>query len=246
VATAKRARSGGVSARNERALRQSIIDACRQMNALGINQGTSGNISVRWRDGLLITPSGLSYERMRPEDIVPIELDGSYEHALKPSSEWRFHCEIMKARADICAIVHAHPIYATAFAICREEIPAVHYMIAAAGGPTIRCGGYASYGTAELSAIALAALEGRNACLLANHGLIATGADLDKAMWLAVEVETLCKQYAAALQIGTPHVLSDEEIARTLEKFRDYGSRAIAPAAAQPGVPGRQGSRAPR
>jgi L-fuculose-phosphate aldolase len=235
-----------VSAPDEGALRPSIVDACRQMNALGINQGTSGNISVRWRDGLLITPSGLPYERMTPKDIVPMKLDGSYEHALNPSSEWRFHCDIMKARDDIGAIVHAHPIYATAFAICRKEIPAVHYMIAAAGGPTIRCGGYASYGTAELSDIAVAALEGRNACLLANHGMIATGADLDKAMWLAVEVETLCRQYAAALQIGTPHILSDDEIARTVEKFRDYGRRATAQDGSQPAGPEQRGSRAPR
>jgi L-fuculose-phosphate aldolase len=235
-----------VSAPDEGAVRHSIVDACRQMNALGINQGTSGNISVRWRDGLLITPSGLPYERMTRADIVPMNLDGSYEHTRKPSSEWRFHCDIMKARADIGAIVHAHPIYATAFAICRKDIPAVHYMIAAAGGPTIRCGGYASYGTAELSDIALAALEGRNACLLANHGMIATGSDLEKAMWLAVEVETLCRQYAAALQIGTPHILSDEEIARTVKKFRGYGPRAIAPAAAQPAAPERPNSRRPR
>jgi len=212
-----------VSARDEFAIRQSIVDACRQMTTLGINQGTSGNISVRWGDGLLITPSGLTYERMKAVDIVPMKLDGSYEHRLKPSSEWRFHCDIMKARADVGAIVHAHPIYATAFAICRKEIPAVHYMIAAAGGPTIRCGGYASYGTTELSEIAVAALEGRAACLLANHGMIVVGSDLDKAMWLAIEVETLCKQYAAALQIGKPHVLPDDEIMRTVEKFRDYG-----------------------
>jgi L-fuculose-phosphate aldolase len=212
-----------MSESDEAAIRQSIVDACRRMNVLGINQGTSGNISVRWRDGLLITPSGLPYERMTRADIVPMQFDGSYEHTLKPSSEWRFHCDIMNARKEIGAIVHAHPIYATAFAICRKEIPAVHYIIAAAGGPTIRCGGYASYGTPELSEIAVAALEGRNACLLANHGMIASGADLDRAMWLAVEVETLCKQYAAALQIGKPHVLSDDEIARTVEKFRTYG-----------------------
>jgi L-fuculose-phosphate aldolase len=231
---------------DELAIRQSIIAACRQMNALGINHGTSGNISVRCSEGLLITPSGLSYERMTHEDIVPMQIDGSCEHRLQPSSEWRFHCDIMKARADVGAIVHAHPIYATAFGICRKEIPAVHYMIAASGGPTIRCGPYASYGTAELSEIAVAALEGRNACLLANHGMIATGPDLEKAMWLALEVETLCKQYAAALAIGTPHVLSDDEIARTVEKFRNYGPRVAAPALSPPAVPARQGSRAPR
>jgi L-fuculose-phosphate aldolase len=183
---------------------------------------------------------------MTRSDIVPMQLDGSCQHPLKPSSEWRFHCDIMKARADVGAIVHAHPMYATAFAICRKEIPAVHYMIAAAGGPTIRCGGYASYGSAELSAIALAALERRNACLLANHGMIATGPDLDRAMWLAVEVETLCKQYAAALQIGTPHILPDDEIARTVEKFRGYGPRAIPPDASPPAVRARPDSRAPR
>jgi L-fuculose-phosphate aldolase len=216
-----------VSARDEYAIRQSIVEACRQMTTLGINQGTSGNIAVRWGDGLLITPSGLPYARMKADDIVPMKFDGLHEHRLKPSSEWRFHCDIMKTRADVGAIVHAHPIYATAFAICREDIPAVHYMIAAAGGPTIRCGGYASYGTAELSAIALAALEGRNACLLANHGMIAVGADLDRAMWLAIEVETLCKQYAAALQIGKPHVLPDDEIALTVEKFKSYGPQEM-------------------
>jgi L-fuculose-phosphate aldolase len=212
-----------VSAGNEFAIRRSIIDACRQMNALGINQGTSGNISVRWNGGLLITPSGLPYERMKPEDIVPMQLDGAYDHRLKPSSEWRFHCAIMQARPDVGAIVHAHPIYATAFAICRRQIPAIHYMIAAVGGPTIRCGDYASYGSAELSEIALAALEGRKACLLANHGMIAVGPDLDKATWLALEVETLCKQYATALQIGAPQILSDDEIALTVEKFKTYG-----------------------
>ncbi len=214
-------------AHDEVAIRRSIVEACREMNALGINQGTSGNISVRWREGLLITPSGMPYERMSTEDIVPMRLDGACEHRLKPSSEWRFHCDIMTARADVGAIVHTHPIYATAFAICRKDIPAVHYMIAAAGGPTIRCGGYASYGTAELSAITLAALEGRNACLLANHGMIATGPDLAKAMWLALEVETLCKQYAAALQIGTPHVLPNDEITRTVERFKTYGRQEI-------------------
>jgi L-fuculose-phosphate aldolase len=228
------------------AIRQLIVAACRQMNALGINQGTSGNISVRWRDRLLITPSGIPYERMTNEDIVPITLDGSYEHRLQPSSEWRFHCDIMKARADVGGIVHAHPIYATAFAICRKEIPAVHYMIAAVGGPTIRCGAYASYGTAELSEIAVAALEGRNACLLANHGMIATGPDLEKAMWLAVEVETLCKQYAAALKIGTPHILPDDEIGRTVEKFSRYGRHDTPPDGSPPAAPERRGSRAPQ
>lgn len=207
------------------AVRQSIVEACRSMNALGINQGTSGNISVRWKDGLLITPSGLPYEEMAPQDVVFLKMDGSYDHDLIPSSEWHFHRDIMRAREEVGAIVHAHPPYCTAFAMCGKDIPAVHYMIAAAGGPTIRCGRYETFGTPELSAAALEALQERTCCLLANHGMIATAADLSRALWLAVELETLCRQYAIALQIGKPRVLSDAEIARNIEKFREYGPR---------------------
>jgi L-fuculose-phosphate aldolase len=211
----------------ECAARQSIVDACMSMHRLGINQGTAGNISLRWRGGLLMTPSGLPYEDMRADDIVFMTIDGGFEHHLKPSSEWRFHRDILQARTDVDAVVHAHPIYATAFAMCQREIPAVHYMIAAAGGPTIRCASYASFGTEELSQAALKALVDRNCCLLANHGMIATGATLAKAMWLAVELETLCHQYAVALQIGAPKFLSDAEIALNVEKFKTYGLNAL-------------------
>ncbi|MCX8253298.1 L-fuculose-1-phosphate aldolase [Beijerinckiaceae bacterium RH AL1] len=214
-----------MSGHKEFTVRQSIVDAARQMNALGINQGTSGNISVRWEDGLLLTPSGVPYDQMNADDIVHLKMSGDCDHPLKPSSEWRFHRDIMKSREDVNAIVHAHPTYCTAFAMCRKELPAVHYMIAAAGGATIRCGDYATFGTEELSQHAIAALKDRMCCLLANHGMIATGTDLGKAMWLAVELETLCRQYAVALQIGDPVVLPDDEIARTIEKFKDYGPR---------------------
>ncbi len=214
-----------MSRHKEFTVRQSIVDAARQMNALGINQGTSGNISVRWEDGLLLTPSGVPYDQMNADDIVHLKMSGDCDHPLKPSSEWRFHRDIMKSREDVNAIVHAHPTYCTAFAMCRKELPAVHYMIAAAGGATIRCGDYATFGTEELSQHAIAALKDRMCCLLANHGMIATGTDLGKAMWLAVELETLCRQYAVALQIGDPVVLPDDEIARTIEKFKDYGPR---------------------
>lgn len=207
-------------------VRQSIVEAARSLDALGLTQGTSGNIALRWEDGLLITPSGLPYARMSPDDIVFMRLDGSFEHPLKPSSEWRFHRDILARRPEVNAVVHAHPVYCTAFAMCRREIPAVHYMIAAAGGPTVRCAPYATFGTEELSAHALAALEDRTCCLLANHGMIATGPDLEKALWLAVELETLCRQYAVALQVGTPVVLPDDEIARNVEKFRSYGLKA--------------------
>ncbi len=209
----------------EFAVRQSIIDACLAMNRQGLNQGTAGNISVRWKNGLLVTPSGLPYEELNADDIVFMKMDGSYDHELIASSEWRFHRDILAERPEMNAVVHAHPIYCTAFAICGMEIPAAHYMIAAAGGPTIRVARYESYGTPELSVAVLEALAGRSCALLGNHGMIATGADLAQAMWRAVEVEALAKQYAVALQIGTPRLLADDEIARTVERFKDYGLR---------------------
>ncbi len=205
-----------------------IIATCRQMQAAGINQGTSGNVSVRHGDGLLITPSGVPYDRLEPADIVFVGMDGHAEGDLAPSSEWRFHRDILAAREDIQAIVHAHPIYATSLAIRRQDIPAVHYMIAAAGGPTIRCAPYATYGTEILSAYAVEALEGRLACLLANHGMIACGPTLDRALWLAVEVETLARQYVLALLLGGPAILPDDEIARVVETFKGYGPRGKA------------------
>lgn len=207
------------------AVRQSIVDAARSMTTLGLNHGTSGNVSVRWEDGLLVTPSGLPYDAMTPDDIVHLRMDGTFEHPRVPSSEWRIHRDVMANRADVNAVVHAHPIACTAFAICGMEIPAIHYMIAASGGPTVRCSGYATFGTPELSELALEALRDRTCCLLANHGMIATGPSLARAMWLAVELETLCRQYAAALQVGTPRVLPDDEIARNIEKFKTYGPR---------------------
>lgn len=212
--------------RDERIARESVVAAARELDAQGLNRGTSGNVSVRFRGGLLITPSGLPTARMRPEDVVPLGLDGTHTPDQKPSSEWRFHRDILASRSDCGAVVHAHPVYCTAFALCRQEIPAVHYMIAAFGGPSVRCAPYAPYGTAELSELALAALADRNVCLLANHGMIAAGASLEKALWLAVELETLCHQYAVALQVGTPTVLSDHEIGSTVERFRGYGLNA--------------------
>ncbi len=207
-------------------LRLSVVEAARSLVALGLTEGTSGNVSLRFGDGFLVTPSGRPYDGLGADDIVFMGLDGSHDHPLKPSSEWRFHRDILAGRPEVNAVVHAHPTYCTAFAMCRREIPAVHYMIAAAGGPTVRCAPYATFGTEELSNHALAALEDRTCCLLANHGMIATGPDLAKALWLAVELETLCRQYAAALQIGTPVVLPDDEIARNVEKFRTYGLSA--------------------
>jgi L-fuculose-phosphate aldolase len=212
----------------ETELRCGIIRAARQMNAIGLNQGTSGNISARFEDRMLITPSGVPYDELKPKDIAGLPLNGKYgawEGRLKPSSEWRFHLDITKARPQVGAIVHAHSTFATTLACCRKEIPACHYMIAAAGGPTIRCADYATYGTKELSRAALKALEGRTCCLLANHGMIATGPDLAKAMWLAVELETIARQYYYSLALGGPVVLPDAEIAQVIERFKNYGPR---------------------
>src|SRR3954468_11304106 len=210
-------------AKSDRDKRQSIIDACRSMNALGINQGTSGNISLRHESGLLITPTSVPYEAMQPEQVVFMRMDGSHDPAQRPSSEWRFHLDILKARPEINAVVHAHPTYSTILAIMGLEIPPVHYMIACAGGDTIRCAPYATFGTQALSGHAVRALEGRLACLLAHHGMIAVGPSLSKAMWLAVEVETLARQYHACLQVGTPPLLSKDEIEKVKVRMAGYG-----------------------
>lgn len=207
------------------ALREEIIDNCLRMNAIGLNQGTSGNLSIRYEEGMLITPSGTPYEQLEPADIVYMKMDGSYSHPLKASSEWRFHRDILAARPEINAVVHTHAIYCTTLAIRGMEIPALHYMVAVAGGNSIRCAPYATFGTQELSDNALKALEGRNACLLANHGMIATGPSLAKAMWLAVEVETLAKQYFNTLLLGGPVLLPDDEIAHVAEKIKSYGMK---------------------
>lgn len=212
--------------KQERQLRQAIIDKCRWMNATGLNQGTSGNISARFGERMLITPSATQYDDVTVDMIASMPIEGEYGHwegLLKPSTEWRFHLDIMKARPEVGAIVHTHATFATVLAIGRRNIPACHYMIAAFGGNDVRCAEYATYGTKELSVNALAAMEGRTACLLANHGLIATGPTLDKAMWAAVELETIAKQYYYSLALGAPVILTDEQIEDTQRGFATYG-----------------------
>ena len=177
---------------------------------------------------MLITPSGVPYNEMTPDDIAAMPLDGDYGEwagPLRPSTEWRFHLDIMMARPDVGAIVHTHSTFATTLACARKDIPAMHYMIAAAGGPSIRCADYATFGTKELSDNALVALEDRTCCLLANHGMIATGANLAKARWLAMELETIAKQYYLTLSIGGPILLSDAEIMKNVELFASYGPK---------------------
>ncbi|MDP6331247.1 MAG: L-fuculose-phosphate aldolase [SAR324 cluster bacterium] len=205
-------------------LREEIIRTGIRMNKLGINQGTSGNISVRWQEGILLTPTGIPYEELNPEDICYQNWEGKVEGRLERSSKWRFHLAIQKKRKDVNAVVHTHSNHATALAIQEMEIPAIHYMVAAGGGPNIRCAPYATFGTKELSQHALKALENRKCCLLAHHGVIATGSSISKALWLAGEVETLAKQYLLILSTGKEaKLLSGDEIERVRIKMSDYG-----------------------
>jgi L-fuculose-phosphate aldolase len=207
----------------EAGLRKAVIATALAMNDLGINHGKSGNVSARWRDGFLVTPSGLAYEDTRPADIVFVDGAGKPSGRLAPSSEWRFHHDIYRSRIEVDAVVHTHSSFATTLACLGMEVPAFHYMIAMAGGNSLRCAPYATFGTQALSDHALRALEGRKACLLANHGMIATGEGLKQALALAVEVESLCEQYWRALQIGKPVLLPDAEMDVVIEKFRHYG-----------------------
>lgn len=211
---------------DELEIRRSIIAQCLFMNASGLNQGNAGNISVRFGDRMLITPTSIPYEEMTPDMIAAMPVDGEYgawEGPKKPSSEWRFHLDIMKSRPDVGSVVHTHATFSTILAIARKPIPACHYMVAAFGGDDVRVAGYARYGTKALSDQVLKALKSRNGCLMANHGMLTVGSSLKKAMWRAVELETIAKQYYHSLLIGGPVILSAAEIAETMESFSTYG-----------------------
>ena len=212
---------------HERAARQSLIDHCRAMNASGLSLNKSGNASLRWGDGLLITPTGRAYDRLLPEDIVYLDADGNCPPGqLLPSSEWRFHCDILRAFPDMNAVVHVHSTHATALACLGEQIPAFHYMVAVAGGDRIPCAAYATFGTVELSDNVLQALaNGLRACLMANHGQLTTGKTLAEAYALAEEVENLARQYMLARTLGPTRNLPAAEMARVIEKFKHYGQQ---------------------
>lgn len=205
-------------------LRASLTAACRELTRRGLTPGRSGNISVRRDAGhFFVSPTGLDYEALQPEDVPLMSLEGRWFGRRRPSSEWRFHRDIYRSRADAAAVVHTHSPYATALACTGRGIPAFHYMVAVAGGCDIRCADYHPFGTQQLSAAALAALEDRQACLLANHGVIAIGSGLAAALALAGEVESLALQYCAALSLGGVRILDSAEMSVVLEKFRTYG-----------------------
>ena len=207
-------------------VRQSIIDACRWMNRTGINQGTSGNISVRVEgDHMLITPSGVPYDAMQPEMICrePLEGEASSSGPYRPSSEWQFHQALLHERPEMAAVVHAHPAYATALAVQRREIPACHYMVAIFGGSKVPLAGYELFGSTELAAQVAEAMAGYSGCLMANHGAVVLGESLKKALWRMEELENLARVYHLALQSGTPVILSDEEMQAALAAIGSYG-----------------------
>lgn len=211
----------------ERDLRRDLVARLRELNARGLSEGTSGNISVRHGARMLISPSATPYDTLEPEMIASVDLAdpaGGYVGPLKPSTEWRFHHALLRERPEAQAVVHAHPPHCTALAIARREIPACHYMIAAFGGPNVRCAGYATFGTQALSDLAVEALRERTACLLANHGMIAIGDSLARAMWRAVELETLARQYILSLAVGNPVILDDAAIAEAMDLFAGYGN----------------------
>jgi L-fuculose-phosphate aldolase len=204
---------------------EAIVAYAQFIAARGLGVGTSGNLSARCDGGFLITPSGVPYDDLTADKIVLVQEDGTSTGAFAPSSEWRFHFDIYASRPDAGAIMHCHSAYATALACLRRGIPAFHYMVAVAGGADIRCADYALFGTQKLSDAALAALEGRKACLLANHGQIAIANTVAAAFSLAQEVEELARQYSIALQVGEPVLLDAEEMADVVEKFKTYGMR---------------------
>lgn len=207
----------------ETQLRQQMLEVSRELVRLGLNRGTSGNVGARCGEHFLVTPSGVPADEMSPESMVKMDFVGNVLSPGKPSSEWRFHLDILKARPEINAVVHVHSMFAATMACLRMEIPAFHYMIALVGGDSIRCAPYALFGSQTLSDVAVAALENRKACLLANHGMIAVGKDLKSALAITVEVETLCEQYWRALQVGQPYILCDQEMQEVQEKFQGYG-----------------------
>jgi L-fuculose-phosphate aldolase len=205
--------------------REAVIETCRELVQRGLAYGTSGNVSVRWDERrFFISPTGIQYDLLEPDDIPLMDVDGRWFGRRRPSSEWRFHRDIFVSRDEVGAVVHTHSPRATSLACTGRGIPAFHYMVAVAGGSDIRCAPYCTFGTQELSDAVVAALEDRRACLLANHGVIATGSDLAAALALAGEIENLAVQYCAALTIGDVRTLPDLEMRRVVEKFRTYGT----------------------
>ena len=208
-------------------LRQQLLETASAMNASDLNQGASGNLSARFEDGFLITPSGMDYAGLSTSDIVWMDFDGNTRGLRKPSSEWRFHAAIYQHRPEAKAVLHAHPVSCSTLACLGKGIPAFHYMVAIAGGKDIRCADYATFGTAELSGFVIEALEDRKACLMAHHGMTCFEKDLPRALALAIEVEHLATVYGRILTLGDAEILPDSEMEKVLKKFSSYGLQDV-------------------
>lgn len=215
----------GITA-EERVLREQLVAAMERLDARGLNRGSTGNLSHRLGAGMLITPTGMGADDLRPQDLVWLGDDGTLSGDWQPSSEWHFHQAVYRARPDLQAIVHTHSVHATALACLERPLPAFHYMVAVAGGDSVPCTPYHTFGTAELSVAVAEALRDRQACLMAHHGLVAAGTSLAQAMKVAIEIESLCEVYLKALAVGEPAVLGAGQMAEVIEKFRSYGKTA--------------------
>ena len=202
---------------------EQVIKYAKMLNVKNLSALRSGNISVRYKNGFLITPSGIKYSQLKSEDVVFVSLDGKFDNSKQnPSSEWRFHKDIYVKKKEANAVVHAHSTHATAVSAHGKSIPAFHYMVALAGGDDIKCAEYATFGTEELSKNILEALDKRKACLMSNHGQVVFDTNLEKAFELAEEIENICHQYINTLKIGIPKILSNNEMKKVLEKVKDY------------------------
>jgi len=222
-------RAGRMNA-DEAALREAMIGAFVELDARELNRGSSGNLSHRCGEGLLITPTGMGAGEIEPADLVWLDFDGTRRGRLAPSSEWHFHAALYRARPELNAVVHTHATHATALACLRRELPAFHYMVAVAGGDSVRCAPYHLFGTEALSHAVVEAMRERKACLLATHGAVSAAGTLREAMRVMIELESLCRSYLAALAVGAPGILSPQEMAEVIEKFRGYGQGPVAAA----------------
>ncbi len=208
---------------NMQSLAQQMVKVSQELVTNGLNKGMSGNTSCRISEGFLITPSAVLPEQMNIDSMVNMQFDGSFEANKKPSSEWRFHRDILQSRPEVNAVIHTHSMFATTMACLHQDIPAFHYMIAMMGGDSVRCAPYALFGSQALSDSAVDALTGRKACLLAHHGMIAIGANLAEALAIAIELENLCEQYWRLLQITPePPLLSEEQMREVFQQFKGY------------------------
>lgn len=210
--------------KEDNSLHLELVKVAKSLNDTGLNRGTSGNCSVRYKSGFLVTPSGVPTKNLIVNNIVEMDLQGKVITGSKPSSEWRFHRDIIQNRADVGAVIHTHSTFATAVSCLNLDVPPFHYMIAVAGGDNIKCAPYALFGSQELSDVALEALQNRKVCLLSNHGMIAVGSNLEDAFAVAVEVENLCQQYLLTLQAGKPKLLSEAEMVEVRKQFQGYGN----------------------